>query len=84
MNYPSKFSAVLLIALFFQGCAQSPLAYQAATSLGAGTSNAYLSNGYTSEKIIRPVDYSGKAEGDEIHFVTFGSELSRVLNGIQN
>jgi hypothetical protein len=78
VNYPSILSAGLLIVIFFQGCARSPLAYQAATSEGAGTSNAYLSNGYTSEKIIRSVDYSGKAEGDEIHFVTFGSELSRV------
>ncbi len=78
MNYPSILSTGLLIVILFQGCARSPLAYQAATSEGAGTSNAYLSNGYTSEKIIRSVEYSSKAEGDEIHFVTFGSELSRV------
>jgi hypothetical protein len=55
------------------GCSASRPIYSEAIPLYVGTENAHLSTGFTSEKINRTVDYQGRVDGDEVHFVTFGS-----------
>lgn len=54
-------------------CATSEI-YREAKVIGSGTSNAHLSDGFTSKQIVREVVYEGKAAGDEVYFITFGNQ----------
>lgn len=62
----------LFLTLVLASCATSEI-YREAKVIASGTSYAHLSNGFTSEQIVREVAYEGKAAGDEVYFITFGS-----------
>jgi len=68
---------LIFSAIWLVGCALGPSthSYSAAKLVGAG-SNSYLSNGYTSDKVLRSIDYPGKEPSDEIHFVTYSLLMS--------
>lgn len=65
------------LTLVLASCATSEI-YREAKVIGSGTSNAHLSDGFTSKKIVRNVVYEGKAVGDEVYFITFGNMENNV------
>jgi hypothetical protein len=68
----------LLSTLIIQGCANTALIYRQAIPMEAGSSDAYLSDGFTSEKIKNTFGSPKNPDGDELYFVTYGNTLKRV------